>query len=740
MAALNRARRLVSSAAAAWRSAWRLPPVRRANTPLVLQMEAVECGAASLAMVLAHYGKFIAIEQLRIDCGVSRDGSKASNVVIAARKYGLLAKGLRKEPAGLRAMALPMVIFWNFNHFVVVDGFRGDDVLINDPAMGRRHIGAAEFDQSFTGVVLAFEPGPDFVPSGRPRSMIDSLRKRLSGTRAALTYLVLVGLALAFPGLVIPVFTAVFIDQVLVGGLQTWAAPLITGMLATALLMAALTWMQKYYLLKLETRIALSTSANFFWHVLRLPINFYHQRSPGDIGSRVGINDRVANILSEDLAAAVLSVITALFFCSIMLFYDVTMSLITITIVGANMLVLRYVSQRRVELNQKMAIDRGKVAGTSMNGLMLIETLKASGAESDFFSRWAGYHARLMNSMQEMSRTSISLDLVPRFLTAANGALMLGIGGLRVMQGDMTIGMLVAFQALVASFISPTNALVALGGKIQSFQGDMDRLDDVMRYPAEDIAALDLANQPLSSAKLEGTLELRNVTFGYSRLEPPLLENFSMVLKAGQRIALVGASGCGKSTISKLVVGLYQPWEGEILFDGKARSAWPRRQLLNSMAAVDQDIALFSGSIRDNLTMWDDTVEQSVVVAAAKDACVHDVISGRAAGYDGVVSEGGNNFSGGQRQRLEIARALTCNPRLLVLDEATSALDPLTEKTVDGNLRRRGCSCLIVAHRLSSIRDCDEIILLDKGKVIERGSHQQLVALDGKYARLIANE
>jgi NHLM bacteriocin system ABC transporter peptidase/ATP-binding protein len=716
------------------------PPERRANTPAILQMEAVECGVASLAMILAYYKKYVPLEQLRVDCGVSRDGSKASNIVKAARKLGLLARGLRKEPEDLRTMRLPMIVFWNFNHYVVVDGFAEGKVLLNDPALGRRRVTDAEFDQSFTGIVLAFEPGPGFVPSGQPRSLADGLRRRLAGSEAALAFLVLAGLALVLPKMLIPVFTSVFIDRVLVGGLGGWVGPLIVGMLATALLVAALTWLQRHYLLKLETRIALATSARFFWHVLRLPVNFYQQRSAADVGARVAISDHVAHILSEDVVAGALGVITATFFAAIMMFYDVAMSLMTVAIVAMNVLVLRYVSQRRVELNQRMAIDHGKVISTAMNGLMLIETLKASGVESDFFSRWAGYQSRLMNSMQEMSRTSIALDLLPRFLTAANAALVLGIGGARVMHGELTIGMLVAYQALVDSFVSPVNALVALGGKIQGFQGDMDRLDDVMDHPSEDIAAHERPDEPLQAAKLEGHLELRNVTFGYSRLEPPLLDNFSMTLKPGQRVALVGGSGCGKSTISKLVVGLYAPWEGRILFDGKPRAAWPRHQLLNSMAAVDQDIALFSGTIRENLSMWDDTVSQAVMVNAAKDACVHDVISARPFGYDSQVAEGGANFSGGQRQRLEIARALTSNPRLLVLDEATSALDPLTEKTVDANLRRRGCGCLIVAHRLSTIRDCDEIILLEKGKVVERGTHQELLELNGKYARSIANE
>ena len=721
-------------------AAWRRPRPRRVRTPTILQMEAVECGAASLAMVLAYFGKWVPLEQLRIACGVSRDGSKASNILKAARDYGLAGRGLRAEPPALRKVALPAILFWNFNHFVVLEGFDGEHALINDPGMGRRRIDAEEFDRSFTGVVLTFEPGADWMPSGQPPSLLAALRRRLGGAASASAYLVLVGLALVAPGLVIPVFTSVFIDQVLVGGLGAWTAPLVAGMAATAIVLAALTWLQRHYLLKLETRIALASSATFFWHVLRLPVTFYHQRSAGDIGARVGINDRVANILSEDLAAGLLSVLTALFFAAIMLFYDVAMTLACLGVVAANVLALRLVSQRHKELNQKLSIDYGKVVGTSMNGLLLIESLKASGAESDFFARWAGYQARLMNSMQAMSRSAIVLDLLPRFLTAANAALMLGLGGLRVMDGAMSIGTLVAFQALVASFIQPVNALVALGGRLQAFQGDMDRLDDVMRYPAEEIAAMAPQAAPLQAAKLCGRLELRGVTFGYSRLEPPLLEDFSLVLEPGQRVALVGSSGCGKSTISKLVLGLYQPWSGSILFDGRPRAQWPRQQLLNSLAAVDQDIALFSGTIRDNLTMWDSTVPQAVVLAAARDACIHDIIAGRPGGYDGRVGEGGNNFSGGQRQRLEIARALTSNPRLLLLDEATSALDPLTEQAVDANLRRRGCSCLVVAHRLSAIRDCDEIIVLDKGKVVERGSHQQLLALQGHYARLIADE
>lgn len=708
------------------------------RTPTVLQMEAVECGAASLAMILAYHGKFVPLEELRAACGVSRDGSKASNIVRAAQRYGLSGQGHKVEPAQLAEYAFPLIVFWNFNHFLIVEGMAGEQVFLNDPALGRRVVSAEEFDQSFTGVTLTFEKTADFRPSGSPPTLLASLRRRLGGTRSALLYLVLTGLALVIPGMAIPVFTSIFIDNILVGGLQSWAGPLLLGMLATAGLLGMLTWLQQYYLLKLETRIALGTTARFFWHVLRLPVGFYHQRSAGDISARVGLNNNVARILSGDLASAMLSVLTALFFALVMLFYDLTMGLLTIGVAVLNFVVMHKVAQHRKELNQKLAIANGKVSGVSMNGLRLIESLKASGAESDFFGQWAGYQARLMNAMQETNRHAIVLDLLPKFLTALNMGMILGIGGWRVMQGDMTIGMLVAFQALVASFIAPVNALVALGSKIQNFQGDMDRLDDVLKSPAEPMPVA--TDTPLAVAKLQGALELRNVTFGYSPLAPPLLQDFSLTLLPGQRIALVGPSGCGKSTISKLVAGLYQPWQGEVLLDGVPRQDLPPHQVMNSVATVDQEIAMFAGTIRDNLTMWDQTISEPVMVRAAKDACIHDVISCRPGGYASAVSESGGNFSGGQRQRMEIARALALNPRLLVLDEATSALDPATEKEVEANLRRRGCSCLVVAHRLSAIRDCDEIIVLDKGRVVERGSHAALLALDGFYARLIANE
>lgn len=716
------------------------PRDHRVKTPTVLQMEAVECGAAALAILMGYYGMIVTLEELREACGVSRDGSKASNVVKAARTYGFTAKGYRKEPAELRALKLPVIVFWNFNHFLVLEGFKKGLVYLNDPGSGPRTVTEEEFDQSFTGVVLAIEPGPDFKPSGEAHSLLAALKSRLPLSEPALAFLILAGLALVIPGLVLPVFTQIFVDDYLVGRMDSWVKPLLLGMGVTMVVRGTLTWLQHYYLTRFHAKLALSTSSKFFWHVLRLPIGFYAQRSAGDISSRVAINNRVAELLTGDFATTVLNVVMVVFYAALMFFYDATLTLAGIGIAALNVIFLRHVSRKRKDANQKLANDGGKMMGTSMNGLQMMETLKASGMESDFFTKWSGYQTKVMNGQQEMGSIGVMLVAVPPLLTALNTILILSLGGLRVMDGHLTMGMLVAFQSLMASFIGPINQLVATSAKIQEMQGDMNRLDDVLKYPYDPHIQAGMANGGTKTiaTRLEGHVELRNVTFGYSKLEAPLIENFNLTLRPGERVALVGSSGCGKSTISKLVMGLYEPWSGEILFDGKPRNSLPRHTLINSLAMVSQDISLFEGSIRDNLTMWDSTIPEKQFVQASIDACIHDAIAARQGGHESKVQEGGGNFSGGQKQRIEIARALAINPRILVLDEATSALDPITEMQVDDNLRRRGCTCMIVAHRLSTIRDCDEIIVLDKGKVVQRGTHEQMRNTAGLYATLMS--
>jgi len=714
-------------------------PNHREVTPTVLQMEAVECGAAALKIILAYYGRIEPLEKLRIECGVSRDGSKASNVLRAARKYGLTAKGFKQELDGLYDLKFPAILFWNFNHFLVLEGFQKGNVYLNDPAMGPRVVTLEELDGSFSGVVLTFEPGEEFKKGGMKPSMVNALRRRLVGSQIALLFVILCGLLLVIPGLVIPTFTRIFIDDFLISGKADVVKPLLLGMAITALLRAGLTWLQEYFLLRLETKLALISASSFFHHIIRLPVAYFSQRYGGEIGSRVLINNKVATMISGKLATTLLDTVLIVFFALLMFQYDVVLTISCIALAMVNVAAVKYVSRKRVDASRRLLQEEGKLTGTAMGGIKMIETLKATGAEEEFFTRWSGYQAKTLKAEQELGVMSEYLSAVPPLITTLTTTTILVLGGTRVMDGHLTIGMLVAFQSLMASFSKPINNFVDFGGRVQELEGDMNRLDDVLDYPQDDKYTRD--RQQIASLqkmlKLSGHIELKDVTFGYSPLEKPLIEGFNLVVEPGQRIALVGGSGSGKSTVAKLLTGLYAPWEGEILFDGVCREEISAKLISNSVAMVDQDIFLFGGSIRDNLSMWDPTIPDVNITTACKDAAIDDVIQLRPGGFKGDIDEGGANFSGGQKQRVEIARALVGNPTILVLDEATSALDSNTEKIIDDNLRRRGCTCVIVAHRLSTIRDCDLIVVLSRGKIVQQGNHESLKNERGLYAMLM---
>ncbi|MBD2364322.1 NHLP family bacteriocin export ABC transporter peptidase/permease/ATPase subunit [Anabaena minutissima FACHB-250] len=717
----------------------------RVRTPTVIQMEAVECGAASLAIILAYYDRIVPLAELRIECGVSRDGSKASNLILAARRYGMEADGFKAEHLEqLQKLFPPYIVFWNFNHFLVVEGWSKHWVFLNDPATGPRKISWEEFDEGFTGVVLVIEPGEDFSAGGRKPNVISGLIDRLQGSFAAILYCVLAGFLLVLPGLAIPVFSQVFVDQVLVENRTQWLRPLILGMILTTVFQGLLTLLRLRYLRKLRIKLATATSTRFLWHILRLPVRFYAQRYAGEISNRASLNNKVAQVLSGQLATTVIDVVMVLFYALVMFAYDWLLTLIGICFAAINGLTLQWVARQRVDANMRLVQDWGKADGVSIAALQSIETLKASALESDFFSRWSGYYAKAINAQQELAVTNQILGVLPILLNSLTSMFILVVGGWRVMDGNLSIGMLVAFQSLMLSFQQPVNTLVDFGSTLQELEGDLNRLDDVLGNSldpeVEKSEVIGNHSSKILHSKLQGYVELRNVTFGYSHIDPPLIENFSLSLQPGQRVALVGASGSGKSTLAKLICGLYQPWEGEILFDGTPRSEIPREVLASSLSLVEQDIFLFGGTVRDNLTLWDDTVSDEQLIKACEDAAIHKAIAQIPGGYDGPLLEGGVNFSGGQRQRLEIARALVKNPAILVMDEATSALDTQTEQIIVENLHQRNCSCILVAHRLSTIRDCDEIIVLEAGKVVQRGNHEELWQEGGVYERLISSE
>lgn len=689
---------------------------KRVRTPTVVQMEAVECGAASLAIILGHYGRFVPLEQLRVDCGVTRDGSTAAGIIEAARRYGLDARGFRKSLAKLKEAPLPAIIFWNLKHFLVVEGFGTRFAYLNDPATGPRGVTYDEFDRSFSGVTLVFEPGPDFKPGGEKPSTIKALWSRLKGFEKLLGTILVVSLLLVVPGLAIPFCLRYFVDNVLGKELTHQPLLLAVGMVLALISKILLTWRQQDRLLRMETELVVGMTSSFLRHLLRLPVVFFLQRYAGEICSRVKINERVGALVSRELATNVLNGVMAVFFAAMMWYYDALLTLISLAAAGLNLAALHGVSRMRVDASRKLLQERGKLVGVSMTGLRMMETYRATGSESDFFGQWAGYHARLLNAEQQIGMPSLLLSVAPSLLSSLNLAAVVAIGGARVLEGQMSPGQLAAFIGLLFAFSEPIARLVSLGSQLQEVEGGLNRLDDVLRYPACGNEAAEPAPGVFKvppKLKLSGEMELRNVTFGYSRTAPPLIRDFSLTIRPGQRVALVGPTGCGKTTIVRLICGLYDPWQGDVLFDGQRRSEIDPLVLRHSIAMVDQDIFLFEGSIRENLTLWDASAPEANIIRAAKDACIHHEISRRRDGYGGRVEEGGRNFSGGQRQRIEIARALVNDPTILVLDEATSAVDPQTELAIDANLRRRGCSCLVVACRISTIRDCDEIIVLD---------------------------
>ena len=715
----------------------------RAKVPTVLQMEATECGAATLGMVLAYYGLWVPLEKLRAECGVNRDGSKARCILRAARNRGCEACGYRLTAAELLDLEedfFPLIIHWEFNHFVVLEGLDKGKAYLNDPAMGRRIVPWEEFHTSYTGVTLHIEPGPQFQKAGHRYNVFKDIAGKLLHDRWAMLFILLLELCAIIPGLAGPVMSQIFLDDILTRKHLNWMTNFCLAMTVSFVLSGVMSWLRAVVLTQWQRKLTLSDSSSYFWHLLKLPMQFFHQRYAAEVAGRVGFNESIAGVLSGPAATAALDFFVAVFYLLLLLQYDVTLTLIGVAFSSVEIALFFVMRRHLTDLNMRIQQDAGKAYGVAMNGLRMIETIKAGGDEADFFTKWAGYQTKVLMASQETALWALSVKLLPTLLAGINGALIMTIGGFSIMEGAMTAGMFMAFQSLMGSFQAPVNALVGLGSTLQTTEMQMQRLNDVRCYEVDSLnypAREEEDKKQAPRDRLSGDLELRDVSFGYSPLEKPLLEHFDLHARPGKWVAVVGASGSGKSTLAKLVTGLYEEWSGEVLLDGRPRRQIPRRVVVGSLAAVDQDIFLISGTVAENIALFDTTARRSDIVEAAKDACIHEDIMKLNGGYEANIQEGGVNFSGGQRQRLEIARALALNPSILVLDEATSALDPLTEKQVLDNIRHRGCTCLIVAHRLSTIRDCDEIIVLSHGRVVERGIHRQMIEHDGPYSQLI---
>lgn len=718
-------------------------PVKKgwARVPVVMQMEALECGAASLTMVLAYYDKWIPLEQVRSDCGVSRDGSNAKNILVAARSYGLKAQGYRLEPEELRdGGQFPCIVHWDFNHFVVCCGFRGNKVVINDPAKGTLSLSMEEFDRSFTGVCLMFEPTESFEPGGKPKSMLAFAKERLKGAAPAIAFVVLTTLISSLIGVINPAFTRVFYDRLLTGRNPEWFMPFIIGMSAVAVLQIVTATADALTQLKIKGKMAVIGSTSFLWRVLHMPMEFFSQRMAGDIQQRQNDNASIANTLIGTLAPLVLQAAMIVFYLAVMMRYSWQLTLVGVVSIVVDSFVSRLISKKRINITRVQMRDMGKLSSATVAGIEMIETIKSSGTENGYFERWSGFQASVNTQNTKFSKLNNMLGMIPTIVNALTQTAVLMLGVWFVMCGSFTVGKITAFQLYLASFIAPASSLISAGQTIQEMRTKMERVEDVMKYPTDVGCEERGSGEDVEYSKLNGGIELKNVTFGYSKLAPPLIENFSMKLAPGSRVAFVGASGCGKSTLSKLISGLYRPWSGEILYGGKRREEIDRNVFTGSLAVVDQDIILFEDTIANNIKMWDKTIEDFEMIMAARDAKLHEDIMMRDGGYQYVITEGGKDFSGGQRQRMEIARVLAQDPTIIIMDEATSALDARTEYEVVNAIKDRGITCIVIAHRLSTIRDCDEIIVLDHGKVAERGTHSELMSLNGMYAQLVTSE
>lgn len=710
-----------------------------AKTPIVMQLEELECGAASLTMIMAYYDKWVALEQVRADCGVSRNGSNAKNILRAARKYGFKTKGYAYSLEKLRENAsFPCIIHWGMAHFVVLCGFRGNKAIINDPAKGLVKVDLKTFDEFFTGVYLEIIPDDNFEPGGKRKSMLSFAKKRLQGAIALVVFFALTTIIMYLIGIITPVMKQVFVDYLLGGNNPEWLYPFIFIFALVGLMQVIVTLVESLFQYKISGKLDLLGSTSYMWRLLRLPINFFSQRMVGDLQSRQEENASIADSLVKVFAPLLFNTIMIVFYLVVMISKSLILTVVGIVNIIINAAVSQYISKKRVNITRVQSRDVAKLGAMTSKAIEMIETIKSNGAESSYYESWAKVQNDVTDQSIKMSKVNQSLGIVPALVSLLANYSILILGVYYTIMGEYTVGSILSFQAFLSTFVGPAMRIVSSGQTIIEMRTKMERVEDVLEYPLDENVTRKVDDE--SAQKIRGNIHIENMTFGYSSLEDPVLKNFSIDIKQGQKVAIVGPTGSGKSTISKLVSGLYNPWSGEMTFNGKHLDEIDHEVFVGSVAVVDQDITLFADTIANNIKMWDDSIVDFEMKLACNDAQIHDLIMSREDGYDTMVLEGGKNFSGGERQRLEIARALAQDPSIIILDEATSALDAKTEFETVNAIKNRGITTIVIAHRLSTIRDSDLIVVLDKGVIVEQGTHKELMEKEGFYYNLVVSE
>lgn len=711
--------------------------LKRQRVPVLRQMTAVECGAASLAMILSYHGRKTSVSEMRERCGVGRDGLSALSIVRTARSYGLRVRAITLQENDFRFVSLPAIVHWGFNHFLVVERWTSHHVDLVDPAIGRRRVTAEEFDNSFTGVVLTFEAGVNF-DRGAAKRHVNLAHYALNYAKLApfsLLQILGASLLLQLFGLVVPALTALVVDTIVPDKLQGALALLAFGLLI--LFVAQLTTMllRSTVLLYLQTKVDTQMMLGFFEQLLTLPVRFFQQRSSGDLLARLSSNTIVRDTISNQLVSSVLDGAFVLVYLIILFAVSPLFGFLVVLLGGLQIVLLTITTRAVRELAARELVAQGKSQGYATEALVGMVTLKASGAEHRALQRWSNLFFDQMNASVRRTYVSSVINTVLTTFQTFSPVLLLVFGTYLALNGSLQIGTMLALVSLATAFLTPLSSLVTTGQKLQLVHSHLERIADVMEAePEQDLLRV------RESPRLQGAISLDQVSFQYDPHSAPILNDISISITSGQKVAIVGRSGSGKTTLGNLLLGLSLPTSGEIFYDGIPLRTLDYQMVRSQFGVVTQASSIFSGSIRENISLNNPEMDMESVIRAARAAAIHDDIMGMPMEYETMVSEGGSALSGGQRQRLALARALANKPVLMLLDEATSALDVITERLVEQNLRELACTQIIIAHRLSTIRNADLILVLDGGKIVERGTHQELLAREGYYAGLIQSQ